>query len=103
MRLAVVAACSTLPRHCGERSVLLLCVLPVLVSALIGGLGPGLLATAFAAYSLDQTDGVDVRDWAQWGVVAVNGLAVSVLAETLQRSLRKANMQRQLLDRKSVV
>ncbi|MFT8020504.1 hypothetical protein, partial [Salmonella enterica] len=57
-----------------------------------------LLATAFAAYSLDQTDGVDVRDWAQWGVVAVNGLAVSVLAETLQRSLRKANMQRQLLD-----
>jgi diguanylate cyclase (GGDEF)-like protein/PAS domain S-box-containing protein len=96
--LAVLAASSTLASHFGERSLLLLFMLPVLVSALIGGLGPGLLATAFAAYSLDQTDGVDVRDWAQWGVVAVNGLAVSVLAETLQRSLRKANMQRQLLD-----
>ncbi|MBA4003347.1 MAG: GGDEF domain-containing protein, partial [Delftia sp.] len=98
MSLAVLAASSTLASHFGERSLLLLFMLPVLVSALIGGLGPGLLATAFAAYSLDQTDGVDVRDWAQWGVVAVNGLAVSVLAETLQRSLRKANMQRQLLD-----
>ena len=98
MSLAVLAASSTLASHFGERSLLLLFMLPVLVSALIGGLGPGLLATAFAAYSLDQTDGVAVRDWAQWGVVAVNGLAVSVLAETLQRSLRKANMQRQLLD-----
>ncbi len=100
MSLAVLAASSTLASHFGERSLLLLLLfmLPVLVSALIGGLGPGLLATAFAAYSLDQTDGVAVRDWAQWGVVAVNGLAVSVLAETLQRSLRKANMQRQLLD-----
>ncbi|MBB1651892.1 bifunctional diguanylate cyclase/phosphodiesterase [Delftia sp. UME58] len=98
MSLAVLAASSTLASQFGERSLLLLFMLPVLVSALIGGLGPGLLATAFAAYSLDQTDGVAVRDWAQWGVVAVNGLAVSVLAETLQRSLRKANMQRQLLD-----
>ena len=66
MSLAVLAASSTLASHFGERSLLLLFMLPVLVSALIGGLGPGLLATAFAA-SLDQTDGVAVRDWAQWG------------------------------------
>jgi PAS domain S-box-containing protein len=77
----------------GNQPMLVLFTLPIAVAALVGGLGPGLLATVAAAlltnyYVLEPTgslripDGVDLF---QWSLLISNGLLVSVLSGVLHR------------------
>jgi PAS domain S-box-containing protein len=73
----------------GDRPVLLLFVLPIFLSAYIGGLGPGLVATTVAAlgasywlipplHSLAMASSVDTWDWL---ILILVGALISVLTE----------------------
>lgn len=85
------------------RPMLLLFMMPIIVSALIGGLGPGLLSTAIAAVGaywviLMPRGAVDGLDKVQFAALIANGVAISVLSEVLRQALRRANTQRRLLN-----
>lgn len=106
MSVAMLVQRELLVTNFGESSLLLLFSLPILLSAMIGGVGPGLLATSVAALSII---GPSFSPWArlvidhrydqmQLVMAVIYGVIVSVLAELLQRSLRKAEIRRQLLD-----
>lgn len=96
-----------LPASFGERPLLLLFLLPVIVSALLGGLGPGLSTTAIAAVvtryqllppyrSLAIASDYDVL---QWAILIVNGVMVSLLSEFLHGAReREADRCRQLYE-----
>ncbi len=89
----------------GERPLLILFMFPILVSALLGGFLPGLVATASAAActyfffippdrSLATGAASDVL---QWGMLIASGLLTSVLSHALQRTrLNEALRLRQL-------
>ncbi|MFC4863466.1 EAL domain-containing protein [Pseudomonas sp. JS3066] len=106
LSLAMLAAREHLASAFGERSLLILFMLPIVMSALIGGLGAGLLATGLSAFgignlTMEPSHSFYINlpdDQVQLGALVLNGLIVSLLAESLQRSLRKANLQRRLLD-----
>jgi two-component system, cell cycle sensor histidine kinase and response regulator CckA len=89
----------------GERPLLILFMFPVLVSALTGGIGPGLLATFLAAactgyflippvysFSIAAT-----HDALQWMMLITNGALVSVMSEFLHRSRQREIDRWQLL------
>ncbi|MFZ6743478.1 EAL domain-containing protein [Undibacterium sp. JH2W] len=89
-----------------NRPMLIMFVLPIILSAMLGGLGPGLLSTLIAGlglsyfvippvYSLAIKTNQDVL---QLGFLIVNGIAVSLLSEALRQSLRKVQNNRNLLD-----
>lgn len=80
-------------------------MLPIILSALLGGLGPGLTATTVAALGVNYL-GIpplhslridSIADRLQWSFLLLNGLAVSILSEVLRRSLTKLELNRQLL------
>lgn len=90
----------------GGQLLLILFMFPIIFSALLGGLGPGLVSTALAALSVNYTliapsgslrisDSVDLLNWS---FLIANGVAVSVLSEALRRSLSRAKMNLHLLD-----
>ncbi|MEJ6001246.1 EAL domain-containing protein [Paucibacter soli] len=88
-------------RHPG----LILYMLPVILSALMGGLGPGLLATALAAVGADllaplplHSARANPHDRLQWAFLLLNGVLVSLLSAVLQRSLAKLALNARLLD-----
>ena len=80
-----------------QRPMVIIFVLPIAVSALWGGLGPGLLATVLAgagavilippAGSLAIASPVDAF---QWSLLLATGLFLSVISESLYRSRRRA-------------
>jgi PAS domain S-box-containing protein len=87
-----------------DRPLLILFVLPILLSAYLGGLGPGLLATLAAAlgvsyrlipptYSLAIDKSADVI---QLAILVLNGVLISVLNEALHRSRRHVEASRLL-------
>ena len=86
----------------GERPLLILFQLPIILSAYLGGLGPGLLSTLVAAagvayFLIPPTDSFSIAntaDFAQWMALIVNGALVSVLSEALHRSRRQSEMSR---------
>ncbi|MES2148277.1 MAG: EAL domain-containing protein [Pseudomonadota bacterium] len=88
------------------RPMVILLVLPIILSALLGGLGPGLLATALAALgvlapafrALDGVPLVSRLDWMQWSLLVLNGGLVSLLSDMLHRALARADIHRRLLD-----
>lgn len=90
----------------GERPMLILFMLPIILSALLGGLGPGIVSTAVAALGADMLaipplhnfQTAASHDLFQWAFLVVNGLAVSILSELLRRSLLKADLNRRFLD-----
>ncbi len=90
----------------GDRQLLILFMFPIIFSALLGGLGPGLLSTAVAALGVAYFVIPTVYGWRiaaahdllQWFFLIVNGVAVSLLSEILRRSLAKAELNRRLLD-----
>jgi len=91
----------TLAPSFGERPLLILLMLPIVLSALIGGIGPGLLATFIAACASAwfippvAELGIEARhDLFQWGALIVNGVLVSVLAEWLHRVRRQVEVAR---------
>ncbi len=88
----------------GERPLLILFVLPIILSAYLGGLGPGLLATLLAALSADYflvpPPGLGIaqeHDVFQWTMLLASGLALSVLVEGLHRARRR--LERTLMER----
>ncbi|MDD5641959.1 MAG: DUF4118 domain-containing protein, partial [Syntrophales bacterium] len=101
---AVVATAATmiirlgLKETFGEHLFLIVFIIPILLSAYAGGLGPGLAATLMSAattgyfiippryffYFADRADGV------QWLILLVNGIFISALSEALHRSRQRA-------------
>jgi len=106
LSLAILTARSKLVENFGEQSLLVLFMLPILLSALLGGIGPGLVATALATLGIDGLGMSprfslaigDPHDQVQLVIVVLIGIVVSLLSESLQRSLRKADLHRKLLD-----
>jgi PAS domain S-box-containing protein len=78
----------------GDRLSLILFVLPILISAYLGGLGPGLAATLTAAAGVNfflippvcTFTFHKVADFSQWLMLIVTGAAISVVTEALHRS-----------------
>lgn len=95
--LAMLWVRQAMPVAFGIRPLLILFMLPIIVSALLGGLGPGLLATVAAggltAYFLIQPTGslaiAAGHDLAQWGVLLANGVLVSLMSHALFRTQRR--------------
>ncbi len=82
----------------GDRPLLIFFVLPVLVAAYAGGIGPGLVSTALSAGlvklvlypALRALYGSKSIDEVQWGALIVCGVVISLLSESLHRSRRRA-------------
>jgi PAS domain S-box-containing protein len=80
----------------GNRPLLILFMLPIILSAMIGGAGSGLLATAIVALGVNYLAMAPIGslkidaspDIFQWLVLIVNGVLVSVLAGVLRRAQR---------------
>ncbi len=85
----------------GEQPMLVLFTLPIAVAALVGGLGPGLLATVAAAlltsfFVIDPVGSLWIgtgTDLFQWGLLIGNGLLVSVLSDALHRSRQRDRLR----------
>ncbi|MBI3286103.1 MAG: EAL domain-containing protein [Burkholderiales bacterium] len=89
-----------------DRPLMILFMLPIILSALLGGLGPGLVSTTIAALGIDflampplhSFRIASSHDFFQWGFLIVNGIVVSGLSELLRQSLSKVESNRRLLD-----
>jgi K+-sensing histidine kinase KdpD len=74
----------------GQRPLLILFMLPIIISALLGGLGSGLLATLTVglctALLIPPADSLAMAasyDILQWGMLLINGILVSLLSGSL--------------------
>lgn len=82
----------------GHRPLLILFMFPIILSALLGGLGPGIVSTVVSSIGIDYLaippEGslliAKSHDTLQWIFLIVNGVLVSYLSETLRRSQRNA-------------
>lgn len=80
----------------GNRPLLILFMLPIILSALIGGLGPGVLSTAVAALGINllaipPVGNLEIsagHDLAQWFMLVLCGVLVSILSERLHRVVK---------------
>ena len=88
----------------GTRPTFIIFFIPILISAYLGGLGPGLVATAIAAAGVDYYLVQPVHDFriahavdfVQWLLLIVGGGLASLLTEALHRARRRANVSQQL-------
>ena len=101
--LAVVATLATvylrtlLAPWIGDRPGVILFVLPMVLSAFFGGLGPGLLSAALAGVLSAYFFIAPARsfaferpaDFAQWLILPLSGVLISLLIEELNRTRRK--------------
>jgi PAS domain S-box-containing protein len=82
----------------GDRPMLIVFLVPIMISGYWGGIGPGLAATALAAagasyYLMTPALRFSIArpvDFVQWLVLIVCGVLVSVLNEALHRARRRA-------------
>ncbi|MFZ6773451.1 PAS domain S-box protein [Undibacterium sp. SXout7W] len=89
-----------------QRPLLLLFMLPIILSALLGGLMPGLLSTILTGLIVDYLFIPPVEsfriaanhDLLQWFMLIAEGIAISLLSELLRQSLSKAEASRELLN-----
>lgn len=103
---AMLVVCTHMGRGIDSSPMLILFVLPIMISALAGGLGPGLLATATAALGtkifllpvLYATRFTDQADMIEWLMLIVNGTVASMLSEVMRRALHKGESDRRLLN-----
>jgi len=85
-------------------SLLILFVPPIVLSALLGGLGPGLVATFLSAVAVDlilipPLGSLNIAhsfDRFQWVVLVISGVLVSVSSEALHRLRGQAEIRRQM-------
>lgn len=90
----------------GEQAWLILFTFPMFISGVLGGLGPGVLATITSAlltalFLLPPIGSLRIAappDVLQWGVLVANGFLVSLLGEGLHRWRWRAVSQSRLLD-----
>ena len=88
------------------RPLMNLFMFPIILSAFIGGLWPGLLSTATVALGLfffmmpplHSSSNTNIFDLIQLGILVANGFAVSLLSEMFKRSYAKAETNRRLLN-----
>ena len=102
--LALALSATTVVAHLaagfgiGDEPPVVLLVIPIILSAYVGGLGPGLASTAFIglgsmyfilppAYSFHIAT---LADYVRWVSLVVAGLLVCALSEALHRSRRRA-------------
>jgi PAS domain S-box-containing protein len=100
--LALAASVGMLLVHAGishsfsPHPLLILFIFPIILSAILGGFGPGLLATLItsigAALFVKPQGLSSSHDIFQWSLLIANGLLVSVLAEVLHRARRQTEM-----------
>ena len=89
-----------------HRPLMILFILPIILSALLGGLGPGLLSTAISAIGADyfvltplHTFKISDRyDLIQWSTLIFCGLLLSIFSEMLIRLKAKAENSLKLLN-----
>jgi len=87
-----------------NRPLLILFVPPIVLSATLGGLGPGLVATVLSALAVDFWAIPPIGSFAiensfdqlQWLVLVASGLLISVLSESLHRLRLQAEIHRQI-------
>ena len=94
---AVFALRSVIADAVDNRPMVIMFVIPIAVSALWGGFGPGLLATALtgvgAALLIAPVGSVRMShalDVLQWALLLASGLFVSIISEGLHRSRNRA-------------
>ncbi|MEO8314709.1 MAG: PAS domain S-box protein [Pseudomonadota bacterium] len=91
----------------GDRPFQILFIIPIIVSAYAGGLGPGLLATAVAALAMDWFAIQPVHSFAigqpievfYWCLLILVGVLISVLSGALHRSRADNRNERELRNR----
>jgi len=83
----------------GERPLLILFMLPIILSAVLGGLGPGLVSTLLsgisAAYFMPPAGRFAIAlpyDIFQWCLLLVDGVLVSFLSEQLHRARYRSEL-----------
>lgn len=104
--LAMLALRDRLAIGFGDQALLILFMFPITLSAMLGGLGPGIVSTAVAALAvaylaIPPVNSFHIKashDLLQWSVLIANGIVLSVLSEVLRRSLATAELNRRLLD-----
>jgi PAS domain S-box-containing protein len=82
----------------GDRPMLVLFLIPIIISAYVGGLGPGLVATFLAAlgtsyFTMTPTQVFSIArplDFVQWMILIMSGVLLSGLNEALHRSRKRA-------------
>jgi uncharacterized membrane protein YvlD (DUF360 family) len=102
---AVLLLRLNIPVDFGVRPMLILFMLPIVLCALLGGLGPGLFATALTALATDlmaephfHSTAASAYVQLQWASLVLNGVGVSLLSALLRQSLAKQEVNRRLLD-----
>lgn len=104
--VAMLAVRESLAVQFENRSLLILFMFPIILSALLGGFGPGLVSSFIAAWGVNyfaipplHTFAISAKhDLLQWLFLIINGVAVSLLSEVLRRSLTKAEFNQRLLN-----
>ena len=103
--LSVLALRMAIPLELSRQPLMILFMLPIILSALIGGLGPGLLATALLGLGIDLLAEPALHSFAspsyvhlQWTLLVVNGIAVSILSALLRRSIANLEVNQRLMD-----
>jgi len=89
----------------GGHPLLVIFMLPIILSAVLGGLGPGLASTGVAALgtlffpmpSNYSSILATPHNLFQWGMLIASGICVSILSESMHRSYQRADASRQLL------
>ncbi|WP_083924929.1 PAS domain S-box protein [Lamprocystis purpurea] len=89
----------------GDRAFPLLLMVSIVLSALMGGLGPGLVATLIAALGLAYHTISLSGEWSaaapdtlvQLAILAANGVLISAMSESLHRSRRRAKANQDAL------
>jgi PAS domain S-box-containing protein len=102
LTLATLLVRLTLDVGWGHRPLLILFMLPIIVSAYWGGLGPGVLATGVAALTVDfflipplQSLRIeDPRDLVQVLIFVAEGIVIGFLNEALHRARRESERRR---------
>jgi PAS domain S-box-containing protein len=100
--LATLLLRSSIAVSFGQRPLLILFMLPIILSSLAGGLWPGLAATAvsslgvayFAVPPVGSFAFAATHDLIQWCMLVLNGMLVSVLSGVLHFSLRQVRDDR---------
>lgn len=103
--LSMLALRMAIPLELSQQPLMILFMLPIILSALIGGLGPGLVATALLCLGIDLLAHPALHAFSspsyvhlQWAFLMVNGIAVSILSALLQRSIAALEVNQQLMD-----
>jgi len=87
----------------GERPLLVLFIFPIIVSAYVGGLWGGLVATGAAALLIDYflippTRSLAIaagHDLAQWLMLILSGVLISLLTDALHRARQRSEARRE--------